>query len=80
MQVSYCENQLANTFSPIIIDQLKFIAVILILFQGKLRGKLPKLKAIVQYTGKLVKQHQNVYDVSNIIAAAPQAADSWRTV
>lgn len=34
------------------------------LLKGKLQGKLPELKAIVQYTGRLVTEHVDVYDVS----------------
>ena len=31
--------------------------------QGKIQGKLPDLKAIIQYKGKLVKDHVDVYEV-----------------
>ena len=32
--------------------------------KGKIQGKLPELKAIVQYSGSLVKDHLHVFDVS----------------
>jgi long-chain-fatty-acid--CoA ligase ACSBG len=35
---------------------------------GKVRGKLPELKAVVQYTGRLVEDHQDVYDWEQFLA------------
>ncbi len=38
--------------------------VVIVVFCAQIRDKLPHLKAIVQYKGKLAQNHENVYDVS----------------
>ena len=40
-----------------------------------MQGKMPELKAIVQYTGTIVKQHQDVYDVSFNKPLYPHVSD-----
>ena len=49
-----------SSFLPVLV-----IKSVLFLLQGKIQGKLPELKAIVQYSGKVVEDHTNVYNVSS---------------